>query len=202
MRGVHAASYFTQRDDAGHVWKAPITGFLDAGCGFGGSCLPKDVTALVAQGRSHGLPMPMLTSVLEINSSQPDELLRLVRQHFPDLTGRRVAVLGLAFKPDTDDTRESPAFPVVAGLLAAGARVSAYDPVAKAVSHPSMQHAEISASLDDALREADIVVHVTKWRQFEDLANHLHRLGRNPLVVDGRRNLCPSDFANFEAVGR
>ncbi len=202
MRGVHAAAYFTKRDVAGQAWKAPITGFLDAGCGFGGSCLPKDVTALVAQGKSHGLPMTMLTSVLEINTSQPEELLRLVRRHFPDLTGRRVAVLGLAFKPDTDDTRESPAFPVVAGLLAAGASVSVYDPVAKPAGHPAMLHAQIAASLDEALRDADVVVHVTKWREFEDLADHLHRLGRNPLVVDGRRNLRPSDFVNFEGVGR
>jgi UDPglucose 6-dehydrogenase/GDP-mannose 6-dehydrogenase len=108
----------------------------------------------------------------------------------------------LAFKPDTDDTRESPAFPLIAGLLAAGARVSAYDPVAKPVGHPAMLHAEIAASLDEALRDADVVVHVTKWRHFEDLADHLHRLGRNPLVVDGRRNLRPSDFVNFEGVGR
>ena len=202
MRGVHAATYFTSRDPDGATHRASITGFLDAGCGFGGSCLPKDVTALVAQGRSQQLDMPLLASVLKINREQPGETLALVRKHFPTLQGRRVAVLGLAFKPDTDDVRESPAFPIVKELVAAGAEVQAYDPVAKPDGHPAMRGAHQVDRLDDALAGAEIVIHVTKWREFENLGSRLRHLGINPLVVDGRRNLKPSDFERYEGIGR
>ena len=121
MRGVHEATYFNVVSESGERRKASITSFLEAGCGFGGSCLPKDITALAAQGRSLGVAMPLLTDVLEINRSQPEELLRLVRKHVPELAGTRVTVLGLAFKPDTDDLRESPAFPIIRALRSAGA---------------------------------------------------------------------------------
>jgi UDPglucose 6-dehydrogenase/GDP-mannose 6-dehydrogenase len=202
MRGVHAAAYFTPRDKDGTTHRAPITGFLDAGCGFGGSCLPKDVTALVAQGRGHGLDMPLLASVLRINQEQPAQTLALVRKHYPDLKDRRVAVLGLAFKPDTDDLRESPAFPIVRDLVAAGAQVKAYDPIARPEDHPALRGATLAGNLDDALRGADIVIHVTKWREFQDLGARLRKLGADPLVVDGRRNLDPREFKRYEGIGR
>lgn len=202
MRGVHAAAYFTPRDPDGNTHRAPITGFLDAGCGFGGSCLPKDVTALVAQGRVHKLDMPILTSVLQINRGQPAETLSLIRKHYSDLKGRTVAVLGLAFKPDTDDLRESPAFPIIGELVSAGARVKAYDPIAQAQHLPAMKGATQLGTLDETIRDADIIVHVTKWREFSDLGARLQKLGINPLVVDGRRNLNPKDFQRYEGVGR
>ncbi len=113
MRGVHLAGYFTTSMPDGSAISAPIVRFLEAGCGFGGSCLPKDVTALVAQGTEHQLSMSLLRSVLDINRTQPEEMLRLIARHYPDLTGVPVTVLGLAFKPDTDDVRESPAFPLL-----------------------------------------------------------------------------------------
>lgn len=202
MRGVHAAMYFTVRGTEGKASRAPITSFLEAGCGYGGSCLPKDVTALVGQGVSLGVDMPLLASVLQINSSQPEELLRLVRRHYPDLTGVPVAVLGLAFKPDTDDLRESPAFPILRALRNEGASIVAYDPVARPSGHPDVEGVRLAVSLDDAVGSADVVIHVTKWPEFEQLGTCLKRLGRNPLVVDGRRNLKPGDFERYEGVGR
>ncbi len=202
MRGVHAAMYFTVRGPDGQRSPAPITSFLEAGCGYGGSCLPKDVTALVGQGRSLGVEMPLLASVLQINRTQPEELLRLVRLHYPELKGVPVAVLGLAFKPDTDDLRESPAFPILRMLRKEGARITAYDPVARPTGHPDLEGVRLATSLDDAVAEADVVIHVTKWQEFEELGQHLRRLGRQPLVVDGRRNLKPHDFAHYEGIGR
>jgi UDPglucose 6-dehydrogenase/GDP-mannose 6-dehydrogenase len=202
MKGVHAAAYFTTRDASGAATVAPIASFLEAGCGFGGSCLPKDVTALVAHGRSQGVSMPLLTAVLEINRTQPEELLRLVRERIPDLSGVPVTVLGLAFKPDTDDVRESPAFPVVRALRKAGARITAYDPVARPNGHPDLAGVEIANSLEDAVRGAEVLVHVTRWPEFEQTAALLRRLGRDALVVDGRRNLRPSDFERYEGIGR
>ncbi|HKU15973.1 MAG TPA: UDP-glucose/GDP-mannose dehydrogenase family protein [Steroidobacteraceae bacterium] len=203
MKGVHAAAYFTTRDnESGATVRAGITSFLEAGCGFGGSCLPKDVTALVAQGRSNGLGMPLLGSVLDINRSQPQELLALVRKHFPDLEGVRVSVLGLAFKPDTDDLRESPAFPIVRALREAQAQITVYDPVARPSGHPDLANVRTATSLEEAVQDAQVLVHVTRWPQFEQIGALLRRLGRDVLVVDGRRNLRATDFERYEGIGR
>jgi UDPglucose 6-dehydrogenase/GDP-mannose 6-dehydrogenase len=202
MKGVHASAYFTSRLPDGRAVKAPITSFLEAGCGFGGSCLPKDVTALVAQGRQHGLPMAMLGSVLEINATQPEELLRLVRKHIPELRGARVAVLGIAFKADTDDVRESPAFPIIRGLKDAGAEVTAYDPVARPAGHPALGGVRLADSLAEAVRSVQAVVLVTRWPEFQGLADALAAAGSDPLVVDGRRVLDPAAFRRYEGIGR
>jgi UDPglucose 6-dehydrogenase len=202
MRGVHEATYFNVVSESGERRKASITAFLEAGCGFGGSCLPKDIAALTAQGRSLGVAMPLISDVLEINRSQPEELLRLVRKHVPDLKGTRVTVLGLAFKPGTDDLRESPAFPIIRALRSAGAVVTAFDPIARPADHPDLAGVQLAQRLEDAIAAADVIVHVTRWPEFERLGALLQQIGRNPLVVDGRRNLRPADFARYEGVGR
>jgi len=201
MRGVHASGYFTTLID-GRSQKAPITSFLEAGCGFGGSCLPKDVLALVAQGSEHGVPMPLLRSVLEINQNQPGELLRLIARHHSDIRGARVTVLGLAFKPDTDDVRESPAFPVIARLRDEGALVTAYDPVVHHSDHPDLQAVTFAGSLREALASAEIVVLVTRWDQFLGIGAILKDMDRRPLVVDGRRVLNAAEFLSYEGIGR
>jgi UDPglucose 6-dehydrogenase len=202
MRGVHASAYLTARRPGAEPVTAALASFLEAGCGFGGSCLPKDVTALVAQGEALGLEMPLLRSVLAINASQPDELVRLVSRHHPDLAGVRVSVLGLSFKPDTDDLRESPAFPILRRLRAAGASLSAYDPVARPESHPDLCGVRLAPTLEDALAEADVVVLVTRWAEFAEVPKLLERLGRTPLVVDGRRVIPPDSVARYEGIGR
>ncbi len=202
MRGVHQSAYFTSRLPGGDTVRAPITAFLEAGCGFGGSCLPKDVTALVAQGRSLGLSMPMLSSVLEINATQPDLLVDHLQRHFPVLRGVRVAVLGLAFKPDTDDTRESPAFALLQRLHALGAQLSIYDPVARAPGHPALRGVRVDSSMRATVVDAQAVVLVTRWREFAELGATLDALGIAPLVVDGRRILDPGAFERYEGIGR
>jgi UDPglucose 6-dehydrogenase/GDP-mannose 6-dehydrogenase len=202
MNGVHAASYFNVKGADGKQHRASITSFLQAGCGYGGSCLPKDVTALVGQAGSLDLEMPLLSSVMRINKTQPEQLLALIRGHYPSLEGLPVAILGLAFKPDTDDVRESPAFPIIRALRAEGADVVAYDPVAKPEGHPDMAGVRVAADLADAVKNAEVVVHVTRWDEFRKLPELLRRLGRKPLVVDGRRNLDPADYERYEGVGR
>lgn len=201
MRGVHQATHFNMTHE-GMRLRAPITAFLEAGCGFGGSCLPKDVAALIGQGEAQGLDMPLLRSVLEINRGQPAQLLQLVSRHYPDLSGVPVTVLGLAFKPDTDDLRESPAFPVIHCLHAAGAHITAYDPVARPVQHPALTNVRLAPSLPNALSDAEVVILITRWPQFRELPQILHELGRAPLVVDGRRILNPPDYARYEGIGR
>jgi UDPglucose 6-dehydrogenase/GDP-mannose 6-dehydrogenase len=120
----------------------------------------------------------------------------------PDLGGVPVSVLGLAFKPDTDDLRESPAFPVLRRLRTAGARLTAYDPVARPETHPDLRGVRLAASLEDAVGGAEVVVLVTRWAEFAELPALLARLGRSPLVVDGRRMLPPAAFARYEGIGR
>ena len=201
MRGVHQAGYFTMRRGDEKL-TAPISSFLEPGCGFGGSCLPKDVTALIGQGREKGLTLNLLQSVLNINREQPDEIMRLIGRHFASLEDVRVTVLGIAFKPDTDDVRESPAFPIIRGLKARGARVTAYDPVARPSEHEDLADVNLVASLREAVSDAEIVVLVTRWAEFSELAGLLEVLDRHPLVVDGRRVLDPGAFEHYEGIGR
>jgi UDPglucose 6-dehydrogenase/GDP-mannose 6-dehydrogenase len=200
MRGVHQAGYFTMRRGQEKL-TAPISSFLEPGCGFGGSCLPKDVSALIAQGREKGLVLDLLESVLKVNREQPDEIMHLIARHFSSLRDVPVAVLGIAFKPDTDDVRESPAFPIIRRLKAKGARVTAYDPIARPSGHEDLVGVSLAASLPQAVADAEIVVLVTRWAEFSDLASQLAPLGRRPLVVDGRRVLDPEAFEHYEGVG-
>lgn len=201
MRGVHQAAYFTTRHGDSKS-AAPIVSFLEPGCGFGGSCLPKDVTALVGQGREKGLTLNLLQSVLDINQGQVDEMVRLIGRHFASLKDVPVAVLGIAFKPETDDVRESPAFPIIRQLKAQGARLTAYDPVAKPSDHADLAGVNLVGSLREAVSGAKVVVLVTRWAEFSRLAGVLNELGQHPLVVDGRRALDPADFRFYEGIGR
>jgi UDPglucose 6-dehydrogenase/GDP-mannose 6-dehydrogenase len=201
MRGVHQAGYFTTRLGK-ETFAAPIVNFLEPGCGFGGSCLPKDVTALIGQGREKGLALNLLQSVLEINRGQADEIMHLIRRHFTSLLDVPVTILGIAFKPDTDDVRESPAFPIIRGLKAQGARLTAYDPVAMPSEHEDLAAVKLVGSLHEAVAEAKIIVLVTRWAEFSQLAGLLNELGQRPLVVDGRRVLDPGSFAQYEGIGR
>jgi UDPglucose 6-dehydrogenase len=202
MRGVHKSAYLTQRHPDGSSSTAPIANFLEAGCGFGGSCLPKDVTAIVAQGAEYRVKMPLLASVLEINAGQPREMLRLLNKHMPDLQGRKVTVLGIAFKQDTDDTRESPAFPLVELLRSAGAQVTAYDPVARPADHERLKGVTLAPDLRSALATADAVLIVTRWKEFESTPAILAELQREPVVIDGRRILAPAAVRRYEGIGR
>jgi UDPglucose 6-dehydrogenase len=201
MRGVHKSLYLTTYTPGGSPVRASLSSFLEAGCGFGGSCLPKDVTALVAQGADLGVPTPMLAAVLEVNRRQPEEMVRLASAHFADLRGVDVTVLGLSFKPDTDDVRESPAFPIIRLLRGAGANVTAYDPIARPRDHEDLAGVRIAESLHDALTNAQVVMLVTRWAEFENIADDLAKLGRNPLIIDGRRALDSSQFARYEGIG-
>jgi UDPglucose 6-dehydrogenase/GDP-mannose 6-dehydrogenase len=205
MEGVHL-SHYLQPFLAGGTERirAPIASFLEAGCGFGGSCLPKDVTALAAQGRKRGSPMPLLEAVLETNARQPGRMIELLERHIPDLTDVPVTVLGLAFKPDTDDMRQSPALPIIAGLLARGARVRAYDPVARATAREALAGHDVALvdTLDEAVEGARAVLLVTRWDEFQRVPDLVARLDPQPLVVDGRRVLDPDRFVRYEGIGR
>jgi len=204
MKAVHLSRYFTMPTEGGKRSTAPITSFLHAGCGFGGSCLPKDVKALVSQGRSAGEPMTLLKGVLSVNETQPARMIGIIRRHFPRLKGLRVSVLGLAFKPDTDDTRESPAISIISELMSAGVSVTAYDPVvngAAAKVLPAGPPITIAPNLEQAIEGADAVVIATSWREFECLPALLSGRSNAPLVVDGRRTLRMDGIERYDGIG-
>jgi UDPglucose 6-dehydrogenase len=202
MEGVHASSYLSVTGQDGNRAKAPITSFLYAGCGFGGSCLPKDVNALVAHGEDAGVPMPLLRAVISVNQGQPGQILRLLEKHFPTLSGLRVGVLGLAFKPDTDDVRESPAIPVIRLLLARGAGVKAYDPVAVANAKKVLgSRIAYAQTLQQCLEDVDAVVLLTRWKEFEAVPALLRAMKSPPLLLDGRRQLDRRSIARYAGIG-
>jgi len=158
--------------------------FLRAGAGFGGSCFPKDVRALVAAGDSQDVPMQLLRSVLDVNEMQPLRMLTLLTKHVGDLKDKHIAVLGLAFKPGTDDIRESRSIPVIQALLDQNAHVSAYDPLATDNMHNLFPDIEYCDSPEAALEDADGCLLMTEWDMFKDLDYS----GMNQkIVVDGRR---------------
>ena len=198
MNGVRLSRYLT-RDGA----TAPIGSFLEAGCGFGGSCLPKDTAALSGEGARLGVDVGLLRAVLDINRDRPDRLLDLVHRVHPDLAGAKVAVLGLAFKPDTDDVRESPAFPLISRLLETGAEVITHDPVVGRQSLPPDLRKRVR-HLDDLAEVAsiaDVLVVVTRWSEYLKIPELIADRDPAPLVVDGRRVLDPDSVARYEGIG-
>ena len=201
MRGVHLSGYLSPVRH-GERATAPIAAFLEAGCGFGGSCLPKDVRALIGRGRELGLDMPLLESVMTVNDGQPDEVCRLIYRHFPVLSGIRVTILGIAFKPDSDDVRESPTFPIVAVLRQQNARITVYDPMVARCDFEALEGAVFAPTLADAIQSADVIVIATRWREFEAVPLLLRSLSSTALVVDGRRMLRPADCLRYEGIGR
>lgn len=202
MHGVHESAYLTLSDDSGRH-RAPIASFLEAGCGFGGSCLPKDVNALIAHGENAGVDMRMLHSVMDINRERPSRVIDRVRGHLSSLAGKRIAVLGLSFKPDTDDVRESPAFPIIRGLLAEKAVVCAYDPIAAASARRVLGDAPVryADTLADAVEGADAIIVVTRWKEFEALTTLVAAMKPAPLVFDGRRMLDKNAVDHYDGIG-
>lgn len=203
MRGVHASAYLTVSDENGARQEAPIASFLEAGCGFGGSCLPKDVSALVAHGNARGLDMGLLREVMIINRRRPGRVIEALQRGLGTLRGKRVAVLGLAFKPDTDDVRESPAFPIIRGLVDAGAAVIAYDPVAMDPTRRALAGVpvEYAGSMKEAVVGADAVAVVTRWKEFAALPDLIAEMEQPPLVFDGRRMLDRAAIARYDGIG-
>ncbi len=201
MRGVHLSRYLTTRLDDGTSVTAPLSSFYEAGCGYGGSCLPKDVAALAARGRQAGSPLPLLEAVAAVNDGQPGQLVDLLRRGLGSLEGRRITVLGLAFKPDTDDVRSSPAFPVLRLLGAAGAEVTAHDPVVGPEALDGLGEITYTADLADAVKQADAIVIITRWDQYRQLPGLVGQLDPPPLVVDGRRMLDKASVPSYAGIG-
>ncbi|WP_028350961.1 UDP-glucose dehydrogenase family protein [Bradyrhizobium murdochi] len=181
--------------------------FLHAGPGFGGSCFPKDTRALVKIAQDHDVQLRIVEAVLGVNDIRKRAMARKVSSAAGNLRGKTVAVLGLTFKPDTDDMREAPSIPLVTGLLDMGAKVRAHDPVGMEQAKKELPEIEYCSDPYECARGADALVIVTEWVQFRAL--DLERLKNEmaqPVVVDLRNIYRPEDMAaqgfTYESVGR
>ena len=200
MKGVHLSQYLRS---VGSAKPAPIVSFLKPGPGFGGSCFPKDVKALIAHGQHYGNEMPLLQEVIHTNEEQPWRMIELLRGRIRDLQGASVTVLGLAFKPETDDVRESPALALIEILLNEGAEVFAYDPIAMPAARKALGERKVTYcdSLEDALGRTDNLLLVTSWKEFEKVPELLNKLDLAPIVIDGRRQLDKNSIKNYSGIG-
>jgi UDPglucose 6-dehydrogenase len=181
--------------------------FLQAGIGFGGSCFPKDVDALKQLAGNSGYHFQLLTSVIEVNELQKRRVIGKLQKHLGGLVGKRVALFGLAFKPNTDDMREASSLVLSARLNADGAAVVAYDPVAEEQARKLVSGISFAGSPLEAARDADAVVLVTEWPEFLALDwQGVAETMRGNLVIDGRNALDPDALRAaglvYEGVGR
>jgi UDPglucose 6-dehydrogenase len=181
--------------------------FLRAGIGYGGSCFPKDVSALKQLAGNTGYHFQLLTAVIEVNELQKRRVMKKLEKHLGSLVGKKVALLGLAFKPDTDDMREATSLVLASRLQGEGASVRGYDPVAERPARELLPSVEFCDSAEQALEGAHAAILVTEWPEFAklDWASLANRMA-NPLLIDGRNFLDPekvraAGFA-YEGIGR
>ncbi len=181
------------------------TSYLRPGVGYGGSCYPKDIPFLKLLAGSSGYHFQLLTAVMEVNELQKRRVVGKLKNHLGELPGKTITLLGLAFKPNTDDMRDAPSLVLAARLQAEGAEVRAWDPLVK--GHPELNGVAVAPSLLEAVRGADAAVIVTEWPELENLASaEVREAMRKPLIVDGR-NLLDPDAAraagfDYEGIGR
>jgi UDPglucose 6-dehydrogenase len=173
--------------------------FLHAGLGYGGSCFPKDVSALKQLAGNSGYHFQLLGAVIEVNELQKRRVVGKLQRHLGSLVGKDIALLGLAFKPDTDDMREASSLVLGARLQAEGAQVRAYDPVAEDRARELLHGVDFAPSAMEAVKDADAVVLVTEWPEFSELEwTAVAQAMRGDLIVDGRNAL---DAAAVTAAG-
>ncbi len=173
--------------------------FLDAGVGFGGSCFPKDVLALKHMATVQGKHPQLLQAVMDINAFQRKQVIIKLRELLgQDLSGKTIGLLGLAFKPNTDDMRDAPSITVVEQLVEAGAKVKGYDPVAMETAAAVMKGIDFCANPYDVAKDADALVIVTEWNEFKQLDMiRIRELMRQPVVVDGRNIYNPDQMQRY-----
>jgi UDPglucose 6-dehydrogenase len=179
--------------------------FLHAGPGFGGSCFPKDTAALSVIGRQFSSPVRIVDTVIEVNREQRQSMVpKIEKLAGGHLAGKRIAVLGLAFKPETDDMRDAPSVDIIHGLVERGAAVIAFDPAAQAEARKILPHIEYAGNEYEAAMDADALVFVTEWNQFRALdMNRIKESMRVPRIADLRNIYTPADLREmgFEYVG-
>jgi UDPglucose 6-dehydrogenase len=181
--------------------------FLDAGVGYGGSCFPKDVKALTYMAAEKGRHPQLLNAVMEINDDRREMAVAHIQEMVGDLKGKVIGLLGLSFKPNTDDMRDAPSVTIAQRLQAGGAIVRAYDPVAMEVARPLLPTVEMMPDSYTLAEGCDALVVMTEWNEFKQLDRpRLRELMRRPIVFDGRNIYEPAEMAKlgfiYRGVGR
>lgn len=185
--------------------------FLQSGCGWGGSCFPKDVKALMHKAKDEGHELSVLKNVMDVNERQKLRMVEMLKSKFEEnapadgrrgspLKGKRIAVLGLAFKADTDDIRDAPAIDMIKALLAEGAQVAAYDPKAAGNMKQMFPNISYAASAREALAGADAAIIPVEWPEFAQLTDADFAAMRNKAIIEGRRILDPKKVSGYEGV--
>lgn len=182
--------------------------FLYAGCGYGGSCFPKDVKALIHTGKQHGYSMRIIEAVEEVNENQKAIVFRKLKQSLGELSGKKIAMWGLAFKPETDDMREAPALVVIDALLNAGVNVIAYDPVAMPEAKRRLgDKIKYARDMYEAVIDADAIAMMTEWKQFRVPSwSIIKKAMKGNIVVDGRNIYDAAELAEegfeYHCIGK
>jgi len=178
--------------------------YLNAGAGFGGSCFPKDLRAIRAMGIDFDCELPLIESVIEVNTRQQTVLIDKAREVLGSLKGKRCAVWGLAFKPDTDDIREAPALHLIHALLAEGASIVAHDPVVQWLPMYSSLSPDLFHIVDDpyaAIADVDVLFLVTEWSEYRTIdVERVTDLVGNGVIVDGRNIWAKIDFTGTDVA--
>jgi UDPglucose 6-dehydrogenase len=181
--------------------------FLHAGPGFGGSCFPKDTLALTKIAEKAGTRAIIVESVIEVNKRQKMKVVKKLLKFIPNLKGKEIGILGLAFKPNTDDVRESPAIDVIREIISRGGFIKAYDP--EAIEEMRKHFPEITyvASSIDALKGADAMIILTEWNEFRNMnLNQIKSIMKEPIIIDARNIYEPKQVINagfkYDCIGR
>ncbi len=204
MEGIHLDKRWNPWANGSRVSPQILT-YLIPGCGFGGSCFPKDVQALRSQGESMGLSMDLLNAVLAINDSQPYQVTKILEAELGELAGKKVLLLGLAFKVGTDDVRESASAKIALALVNAGAKVTAHDPIATSnfkSAHPDIQKSiRFVEDWEGEVPSSQIIIIATKWPAYAALTSFDLK---DKVVFDARRLIRPTDLqgARYLTIGR
>ena len=166
-----------------------LDSYLIPGCGFGGSCFPKDVRAILNFAHSQKIDTPLLNAILQINDERPEKIVTLCESILGTLRNKKISILGLTFKPNTDDIRSSPSIDAIKLFLEKGATVSTYDPVIKNISNiiSLPKEYESNSTIEESLQDSDAAVLFTKWAEFKSLnSEFLEKFMKKPLIIDGR----------------
>jgi UDPglucose 6-dehydrogenase/GDP-mannose 6-dehydrogenase len=204
LEAVHLDKRLTPDIDNQRI-RPGILSFLMAGCGFGGSCFPKDLQALKQYATDNEYEPKIISKTIEINKSRYLKIIQILKSELKELSGKRITILGLSFKPNTDDIRESPAIPLIKRLIKENAHIIAYDPKAIQNMKRYFKDIEYASNLKNAISGSDAAVLVTSWKEFVDASPDFFLENmRNPLLIDGRRALNRFLFEkklNYRAIG-
>lgn len=205
--GVHLDSRLSPKINK-KIFTPGIVSYILSGCGYGGSCFPKDTRALAAYAKSIGVNTEIIKSVIDTNDTQPKRVIALLKKALGDLRNKRITVLGLTFKPNTDDLRESPSIPVIKWLIENEAVVVCHDPMVNNINMLGLRDIKITLakSKEEALRNTEGVLIMTAWDEYKKLnPEFFKKLMKKAIVIDGRRIYKKTEFIsagiNYQGIG-